>query len=293
MNFRLLKTGVFASGGRLRESVFSKRFFRLFPVGCSRSTVSVHFMKPQESIMLLRKQFAMSLAALLMGGGFAAAQDLNYYDPNNYSGGYAEGAYSPMGDEQLYPYDSQDQWQHGYIQYMPFYGAYKHFRPYNYKHVSAQTQTAAGWGMSPRLPYSQQFWHRYQAHAKMGHPSSGAYESYLDIPVPQRNPQGAPSPAIQPPTGPQPYNFPGVNPAQPPSSARYAPPGGHPGMSPYAGYHGSLEHAEVSYQMPNEPIPYQPGTTASQFYAPQSTPTEYLPTQQPPTGHQPPVMRVP
>jgi len=133
-------------------------------------------------------KFLMSIGLVLTFGQVAQAQDpLTIYDQNNYSGGYAEGAYSPLGDELLYPYDAQDQWQHGYIQYMPFYGAYKHFRPYNYKQVASQTQAASGWGMSPKMPYSQQYWHRYHAHAKMGHPTGGEYQSYIDVPVQQRD----------------------------------------------------------------------------------------------------------
>lgn len=135
------------------------------------------------------RKIATLFAWMVLGSQSVQAQDLSVYDPNNYSGGYAEGAYAPVGDEQLYPFDSQDQWQHGYIQYMPFYGAYHHFRPYNYKHVVSQTQTAAGWGMSPRMPYSQQFWHRYHSHAKMSHPASGAYETYLNVePTPPVHP---------------------------------------------------------------------------------------------------------
>ncbi|WP_013628251.1 hypothetical protein [Rubinisphaera brasiliensis] len=129
----------------------------------------------------------MSIGLVLAASHAVQAQDpLTIYDQNEYSGGYAEGAYSPLGDEMLYPFDAQDQWQHGYIQYMPFYGAYKHFRPYNYKHVASQTQAASGWGMSPKMPYSQQFWHRYHAHARMAHPTGGEYQSYIDIPVDQK-----------------------------------------------------------------------------------------------------------
>ncbi len=70
-------------------------------------------------------------------------------------------------EEELYPYDRPEPWIHGYWQEMPAYGGYAAFRPYNYKHVLAQSQTAGGWGMSAQMPYSQQFWHRYQQRAEM------------------------------------------------------------------------------------------------------------------------------
>ena len=81
---------------------------------------------------------------------------------------YAEASGGIFGDE-LYPYDAQYPWLHGYFQEMPAYGGYKSFRPYNYKHVLSQTQAAGGWGLSPQMGYSQQFWHRYQYRASMEH----------------------------------------------------------------------------------------------------------------------------
>lgn len=74
--------------------------------------------------------------------------------------------------EQLLPYNSQEPWMHGYYQPIPAYGGYSAFRPYNYKHVLAQSQAAGGWGMSPTMPYSQQFWHRYHRRAGMKPPIS-------------------------------------------------------------------------------------------------------------------------
>jgi len=58
-----------------------------------------------------------------------------------------------------YPFDAQDAWIHGYLQEVTAYGGFTAFRPYNYKHVLAQSQVAASWGMSPTAPYSQSFWH--------------------------------------------------------------------------------------------------------------------------------------
>jgi len=78
--------------------------------------------------------------------------------PEAYTGGASVGAMEP-----LYSYDDQEPWKHGYLQIMPYYGGHHTFRPYNYHHVFNQSQTAAGWGMNPVLPYSQQFWARYEA----------------------------------------------------------------------------------------------------------------------------------
>lgn len=69
--------------------------------------------------------------------------------------------------EQRYPFDSQQNWVHGYFQEIPAYGGHVFYRPYNYKDVLSQSQTAAGWGLSPTMPYSQQFWHRYHDQATM------------------------------------------------------------------------------------------------------------------------------
>jgi len=69
--------------------------------------------------------------------------------------------------EPLQRYDSQYPWMHGYFQEIPPYHGFAAFRPYNYKHVLSQAQTAGGWGMSPGMPYAQQFWHRYRKRALM------------------------------------------------------------------------------------------------------------------------------
>ena len=63
---------------------------------------------------------------------------------------------------QLYPYDQQDPWLHGYYQRYPAYGGFASFRPYNYRHVFSQTQIATGWGAAHGMPYSQQFWNKYR-----------------------------------------------------------------------------------------------------------------------------------
>ena len=80
------------------------------------------------------------------------------------------GPASVGSSEQLYPFDDQDRWKHGYLKEMPYYHGYHSFRPYNYHHVYSQSQTAAGWGMNPTTPYSQQFWHKYEQAASPGSP---------------------------------------------------------------------------------------------------------------------------
>ena len=117
------------------------------------------------------------------------------------------------GGEQLYPFDSQAPWVHGYYQEMPAYGGYAAFNPYNYKHVLSQSQAAGGWGMSPTMPYSQQYWHPYQAQAaaaqlqNIGNAEYAAemarlrarqeYQNYGYRPVPQEVQQAASGHVIQ------------------------------------------------------------------------------------------------
>ena len=80
------------------------------------------------------------------------------------------GPSSVGSSEQLYPFDDQDKWKHGYLKEMPYYHGYHSFRPYNYHHVFSQSQTAAGWGMNPTSAQSQQFWHKYEQAASPGSP---------------------------------------------------------------------------------------------------------------------------
>jgi hypothetical protein len=75
-----------------------------------------------------------------------------------YSGSIAAGE-----GGQLYPYDRQDPWLHGQYQRVPAYGGFARFRPYNYRHVFAQSQISTNvWGSPHGMPYSQQFWNRYR-----------------------------------------------------------------------------------------------------------------------------------
>ena len=90
------------------------------------------------------------------------------------------GPSSVGSSEQLYNYDDQERWKHGYLKEMPYYHGYQSFRPYNYHHVYSQSQTAAGWGMNPTSPQSQQFWHKYEQMASPGSPmiSQSERQSY-------------------------------------------------------------------------------------------------------------------
>ncbi|MCA9088449.1 MAG: hypothetical protein KDA90_07405 [Planctomycetaceae bacterium] len=90
-------------------------------------------------------------------------------------------------NEPLFSYDDQERWKHGWIQAMPYYGGYESFRPYNYHHVFGQATTAQGWGMS--MPYSQQFWHRYE---NMTNLALSAPDDNVLTPVPQQQYQQQP-----------------------------------------------------------------------------------------------------
>jgi len=104
-----------------------------------------------------------ALATAMQVGQPSPSETPNYPALQNAYNQYGfEGKY-----EQRYPFDTQQNWVHGYHQEIPAYGGHAFFRPYNYKDVLSQSQTAAGWGMSPTMPYSQQFWHRYHDQATM------------------------------------------------------------------------------------------------------------------------------
>ena len=90
---------------------------------------------------------------------------------------------------QLYPYDQQDPWLHGHFQRVPSYGGFASFRPYNYRHVFAQTQLAQQWGHAHGMPYSQQFWNRYRPSYLEGNLHS-TYQQMMQNP----QTQGYPSP---------------------------------------------------------------------------------------------------
>ena len=103
------------------------------------------------------------------------------------------GPSSVGSSEQLYPYDDQEKWKHGYLKEMPYYHGYHSFRPYNYHHVYSQSQTAAGWGMNPTSPYSQQFWHKYEQMASPGSPMYSQNDRYApDAQMVRQRPQYQP-----------------------------------------------------------------------------------------------------
>jgi hypothetical protein len=72
----------------------------------------------------------------------------------------------PVGcSEGRYCFDAQEPWTHGYFQEIPAYSGFHAFRPYNYKHVQAQSQLAVEWSLAPTAAYSQQFWRPYRTPA--------------------------------------------------------------------------------------------------------------------------------
>ena len=99
-----------------------------------------------------------SLFAFFVAAIFTASVQAQVGSP-----GIEYGSTIAAGDGvQLYPYDQQDPWLHGHFQRVPSYGGFASFRPYNYRHVFAQTQLAQQWGHAHGMPYSQQFWNRYR-----------------------------------------------------------------------------------------------------------------------------------
>jgi hypothetical protein len=125
-----------------------------------------------------------ALAVAMQVGQPSPSETPNYPPVQNaFSQNGFEGQY-----EQRYPFDTQQNWVHGYHQEIPAYGGHVFFRPYNYKDVLSQSQTAAGWGMSPTMPYSQQFWHRYHDQAtmlKLSRTTPGAAPVSVPVVTPQ------------------------------------------------------------------------------------------------------------
>jgi hypothetical protein len=132
----------------------------------------------------MRRGLAITLLLATIAGS-ASAQD-------HYYGGEYYGAGAACSSEPLYPYDDLEPWKHGYVQVMPFYGGFHFYRPYNYKQVFAQSQTAAGWGMPNTMPYSQQFWHRYEQQADLSLPRVPQTPAYQPGYAPQTNVESQP-----------------------------------------------------------------------------------------------------
>jgi hypothetical protein len=99
----------------------------------------------------------MACVCLAIAGSASAQEFYGDVGSEGYLGNGSVGSNEP-----LFPYDDQEQWKHGYLHVVPFYGGYHAGRPYNYHHVFAQTQTSVGWGMPHGLPYSQQWWHKFE-----------------------------------------------------------------------------------------------------------------------------------
>lgn len=108
----------------------------------------------------------MAFSPGMASGSFVAGQGgfSNPYDAVSAGGG--------GGGDQLYPFDSPEPWLHGYFQELPAHGGYASFRPHNYKHVLAQMEVAGRWGMSPNMPYSHQWYHKWRQRSGM-HPNFG------------------------------------------------------------------------------------------------------------------------
>jgi hypothetical protein len=112
---------------------------------------------------MLNGFWAVAMSAAMQVGAPGPSETPNFPALQNAYEQYGfEGQY-----EQRYPIDTQQNWVHGYFQEIPAYGGHPFFRPYNYKDILSQSQVSAGWGHSPVLPYSQQFWHKYHDQATM------------------------------------------------------------------------------------------------------------------------------
>ena len=119
---------------------------------------------------LLTLTAALSLGQLPYGGAYtpyggAAAGYGAAAGGATYGGGGGGAGGVRFGAEELYQFDAYDNWVHGHFQEMPAYGGFHLFRPYNYKHLLSQSQVAGGWGMSPTMPYSQEYFRRAREHA--------------------------------------------------------------------------------------------------------------------------------
>ncbi len=87
---------------------------------------------------------------------------------------------------EYHPSDAADPWVHGYVQERPAFGGYASFRPYNYKHVYAQSLAAATWGLDPQRPYCQDLWKRPSAVPTHIVPELAVYPPLLEEAEPER-----------------------------------------------------------------------------------------------------------
>lgn len=116
----------------------------------------------------MERRLFFGIACMLLVCDQASAQVPLPYAPygpyHNYGGGVNYGSPVVSGDSgvQVYPYDQQDPWLHGYFQRYPSYHGYTSYRPFNYRQVYSQAQLSAQWGAPMGMPYSAQFWNRYR-----------------------------------------------------------------------------------------------------------------------------------
>lgn len=221
-----------------------------------------------------------ALGLAMQVGQPAPSETPNYPAMRNANNHYGfEGQY-----EQRYPFDTQQNWVHGYFQEIPAYGGHAFYRPYNYKDVLAQSQTAAGWGASPHLPYSQQFWHRYHDQATNlklsqhgGAPYPAAMSAGYAMPTQQFPGHAMPAPHMAP--GSQPILPAGWGPA--PQQAM---------MTPAPAYQ-TVQYAAPGQPYTAAPMAPQPGYAYGQptpaGYQPSIAPAGYQPTMGAPAIQQP------
>ena len=100
---------------------------------------------------------------------WSSAADLKAQVPGVVGGqvAYMDSGMVGGSSEQMYPFDNPAPWLHGQFQAIPAYGGHVSFRPYNFKHVGPQARMATMMGAPSTMPYSQQFWHRYEESARM------------------------------------------------------------------------------------------------------------------------------
>lgn len=116
-------------------------------------------------------------SAVIVTGLWQATASAQVYSSDPFVGQPAHLGSSSYGvAEPLYFYDDQEPWKHGYLHETPYSHGYHSFRPYNYQHVYRQSATSQSLGMSAVMPYSQEFWQRYEAMADL---SQGHHEPII------------------------------------------------------------------------------------------------------------------
>jgi len=167
--FEHIHPGLSALALRNAGNNFGKTFSLRAPPRaiCSGWSVDTRWnsrIRADQGILTMKSGYLALLGWGLLAGS-VQAQDATFVPEATQNLGYG-GAYNGPGSvgssEPLFRYDDQERWKHGWVRNVPYYEGFHSFRPYNYHHVFSQAQTAAGWGMPATMPYSQQFWHRYE-----------------------------------------------------------------------------------------------------------------------------------